>query len=202
MARAQSQANIGGNYYDKYHARNPIARYLMQGFLDAFEELVRIAAPRSAYEVGCGEGELLARLRAMGIDVAGCDIDADAASKARSRVPGVEIQVADLSALAPRRPPVDLIVCCEVLEHVFEPEAALNALEALVSDKLLVSVPREPIWRAMNMARGRYWGAFGNTPGHVNHWSRSGILRLLSRRWHVAETRSPLPWTMALCRRR
>ena len=28
-----------------------------------------------------------------------------------------------------------------------------------------VSVPREPIWRAANMARGKYLGALGNTPG-------------------------------------
>ena len=30
---------------------------------------------------------------------------------------------------------------------------------------LLVSVPREPLWRMLNMARGSYWSALGNTPG-------------------------------------
>ena len=37
---------------------------------------------------------------------------------------------------------------------------------------LLVSVPREPLWRALNMLRGAYWRALGNTPGHLNHWSK------------------------------
>jgi len=61
-------------------------------------------------------------------------------------------------------------------------------------------VPREPIWRILNIARGKYIGDLGNTPGHVNHWSRRGFIDLLSRRFDVVEVRSPLPWTMALCR--
>jgi len=27
-----------------------------------------------------------------------------------------------------------------------------------------VSVPREPLWRMLNMARGAYWKSLGNTP--------------------------------------
>jgi hypothetical protein len=52
------------------------------------------------------------------------------------------------------------------------------------------------------MARGKYLGALGNTPGHLNHWSSEGFLRLLRRRFDVIEMRAPLPWTMALCRLR
>ena len=45
---------------------------------------------------------------------------------------------------------------------------------------LLVSVPREPVWRMVNMARGAYWKDLGNTPGHVNHWSKRSFTRMLS----------------------
>jgi hypothetical protein len=65
---------------------------------------------------------------------------------------------------------------------------------------LLVSVPREPLWRALNLARGAYIAQLGNTPGHVNHWSRGGFGRLLSRYGDVVELRTPFPWTMALVR--
>lgn len=64
------------------------------------------------------------------------------------------------------------------------------------------SVPREPMWRVLEMARGKYPGALGNTPGHVNHWGRASFLELIARRFDVLQTRSPLPWTMVLCRRR
>jgi hypothetical protein len=75
-------------------------------------------------------------------------------------------------------------------------------LAALADPWLIVSVPREPLWRALNLARLRYVRALGNTPGHLSHWSRGGFLRLLESRLAVVEARSPLPWTMALCRAR
>jgi hypothetical protein len=65
---------------------------------------------------------------------------------------------------------------------------------------LLVSVPREPLWRALNMARGAYWRSLGNTPGHVNHWSKPGFVELLERYGTVEDARSPFPWTMLLVR--
>ncbi len=46
---------------------------------------------------------------------------------------------------------------------------------------LLVSVPREPLWRGLNMARGAYIKDLGNTPGHLNHWSRKAFVELLGR---------------------
>jgi hypothetical protein len=64
---------------------------------------------------------------------------------------------------------------------------------------LLVSVPREPLWRALNLARGAYVADLGNTPGHVNHWSRRAFERLLAGYGKV-EIRTPFPWTMALVR--
>jgi hypothetical protein len=65
---------------------------------------------------------------------------------------------------------------------------------------LLVSVPREPLWRALNLARGAYVSHLGDTPGHLNHWSRRSFVRLLSRYGDLTEVRTPLPWTMALVR--
>ena len=65
---------------------------------------------------------------------------------------------------------------------------------------LLVSVPREPLWRVLNMARGAYWRTLGDTPGHLNHWSQRAFVTMLSRYGSVAEVRSPPPWTMVLVR--
>ena len=63
-----------------------------------------------------------------------------------------------------------------------------------------MSVPREPLWRGLNLARGAYLKALGNTPGHVNHWSKRSFAALLGRHGKVVETRSPFPWTMLLVR--
>ncbi len=60
----------------------------------------------------------------------------------------------------------------EVLEHVPDPAAVLAEMFRVASRWVLVSVPREPLWRGLNMARGSYLRDFGNTPGHLNHWSK------------------------------
>jgi hypothetical protein len=39
----------------------------------------------------------------------------------------------------------------------------------------------------------------GNTPGHLNHWTRRGFVSFLESRFEVVSVRTPLPWTMALC---
>jgi SAM-dependent methyltransferase len=94
----------------------------------------------------------------------------------------------------------DLACAIEVLEHVPDPEHTLEEMARCAERHLLVSVPREPLWRMLNMARGAYWSELGNTPGHLNHWSKRSFVRLLSRHGDVVEIRSPFPWTMLLVR--
>jgi hypothetical protein len=65
---------------------------------------------------------------------------------------------------------------------------------------LLVSVPHEPLWRMLNVARGAYLRQLGNTPGHLNHWTQRGFVALLGRYGQIVQTRSPFPWTMLLVR--
>jgi 2-polyprenyl-3-methyl-5-hydroxy-6-metoxy-1,4-benzoquinol methylase len=114
----------------------------------------------------------------------------------------VTFRVADLHDLNPPEAGAELVVCCEVLEHLADPARALALLARLAQPHLIVSVPREPLWRVLNVARGRYWAAMGNTPGHLQHWSARDFLALLEHHVEVREVRTPLPWTMALCRRR
>ena len=70
----------------------------------------------------------------------------------------------------------------------------------VASGYLLVSVPHEPLWRGLNVARGAYVKDLGNTPGHINHWTKRGFVAMLARHGDVIEARSPFPWTMLLVR--
>ena len=93
-------------------------------------------------------------------------------------------------------------MCCEVLEHLPDPDAGLATIARLANPWAIVSVPREPLWRALNVARFKYLGELGNTPGHLNHWSRRSFITFLEGQLEVTEVTAPLPWTMALCRSR
>ena len=198
--------NVAGNYYDKYGSRNPIARKLMDGFLRVFDALSAESHAKTAYEVGCGEGMLSLRLIERGLSAAGSDVEVDIVTEANRRAveqgQGPIFDTRNLFELSPDNVVADLVVCCEVLEHIPSPADAIDHLASLTRSHLLVSVPREPLWRILNMARGKYLRALGNTPGHLNHWSSAQFVDAISRRFEIVEVRKPLPWTMILCRAR
>ncbi|MEM1082235.1 MAG: class I SAM-dependent methyltransferase [Pseudomonadota bacterium] len=195
---------VVGNTYDKYNSNNPIARKLVAGFSAALSDLVNIVAPAEIHEVGCGEGYWTTQWKAQGIDARGSDFSSLVIDLARQNAAAMSLDVAfkaaDIYALDPAVDAAELIVCCEVMEHLDRPTEALEMLTRLARPYLVVSVPREPIWSAMNLARGKYWSDWGNTPGHVQRWSKRAFLDLLEQHVDVLEVRSPLPWTMALCR--
>lgn len=154
-------------------------------------------------EVGVGEGEIAARvraryphLRAVGVDLPDPGLAAQWAAK------GILGACADLVALPFRADTFELVLAIEVLEHVADPDAALGEIARVATGTVLLSVPREPLWRLANIARGRYWRTLGNTPGHVQHWGRAGFARLVSRHLDVTRVTSPLPWTMVAARAR
>ena len=193
-----------GNTFDKYGSQNPVVRRLMSGFHGTLDDLWRHAAPSSVLDVGCGEGvltvqwaERLGDGRVVGIDLEDAKLRAEWTKRER---PNLEFRAEEATRLSFADDEFDLAAAIEVLEHVPEPEATLAEMARVARGHLLVSVPREPLWRGLNMARGAYWRDLGNTPGHVNHWSKRGFVSLLSRYGAVEEARSPFPWTMLLVR--
>jgi 2-polyprenyl-3-methyl-5-hydroxy-6-metoxy-1,4-benzoquinol methylase len=197
-------AQRGGNVYDKYGSSNPVARRLMAGFMSDLDDLVDRTDARDAHEVGCGEGELSIRLARRGIRVRGTDAFPQVLEEARRRASTageqIDFEARPVEELDAERDAAQLVVCCEVLEHLDDPQRALDVLSELARPWLIASVPREPLWRALNLARLTYVAALGNTPGHLNHWSKRGFHQFLGGRFEVVEVRSPVPWTMALCR--
>ncbi len=191
-----------GNTYDKYGSTNPVVRRLMAGFEATLEELFTQAAPGSVLDVGCGEGVLTAQWaqrlgtgRVVGIDLEDPKLRREWDLRRR---PNLEFRAMAAENLPFGEAEFDLAAATEGLEHEPDPEQTLSEMARVARRHLLVSVPREPLWRALNVGRGAYVRQLGNTPGHVNHWSKRGFLRLLERYGDVLEARSPFPWTMVL----
>ena len=198
-----------GNTYDKYGSTNPVVRRLIAGFARDADALLDRAAGAaglaSLLDVGCGEGVLTARWarriapgQVLGVDLDDAGLAAE--WRARSGLENLRFAVMTADALAVADASYELVGATEVLEHVPDPRAALREMVRASSRWLLVSVPHEPLWRMLNVVRGAYLPALGNTPGHLNHWSRAGLIRLLADYGEVTEVRSPFPWTMVLVR--
>jgi 2-polyprenyl-3-methyl-5-hydroxy-6-metoxy-1,4-benzoquinol methylase len=193
-----------GNTFDKYGSTNPVVRRLMARFERMLGELFTLAAPESVLDIGCGEG-VLTEQWARALDtgpVVGTDLEdpklrAQWATRTR---PNLRFEAMAVETLSFADDEFDLVAATEVLEHVADPELALAEMARVARRWLLVSVPHEPLWRILNVARGAYVRDLGNTPGHLNHWTRAGFQGLLSTHGQVVETCSPFPWTMLLVR--
>ena len=190
-----------GNQVDKERMGNPVAQWMVARFDEAFDALVNAIqpGPGSVHEVGCGEGRVSRRLsRRLGVEVRASDFSGRLTTENRARGDvGVRYVERSIYDLDPTEDRADLVVCCEVLEHLERPAEALAALRRLRARCYIFSVPREPLWRVLNVARGKYIAALGNTPGHLHHWSARRLVRFLTGGgFQVEHHRQPLPWTM------
>ena len=194
-----------GNTYNKYGSQNPVVQWIMNGFNNSLSNLIGKAAPKTIHEIGCGEGYWVIRWNHQGIDACGSDFSSQVIELARensleAELPPNTFQQLSIYDVNSDNDSADLIVCCEVLEHLEFPEQGLQALQHIVEQYVILSVPREPIWRVLNMFRGKYFSELGNTPGHIQHWTHSGFVKLVTKYFDIMEVKSPFPWTMILCR--
>jgi ubiquinone/menaquinone biosynthesis C-methylase UbiE len=197
-----ADAVVTGNTYDKYGSSNPLVKKMMANFEDTLDELWKQASPNSILDVGCGEGvlthkwaERLGEGRIVGIDLD--EPELKAAWEHRQR-PNLEYKILEATKLPFADNEFEVATAIEVLEHVPEPASTIAEMGRVAAKYVLVSVPREPLWRGLNMARGSYIKDLGNTPGHVNHWSKRAFVKELSAIGKVVEAKSPFPWTMLL----
>ena len=174
---------VVGTGSDKYETKNPVAQYLLRQFDAGIADLVKIANPDTILEMGCGEGHvtdiLLKNSDAIiqALDISQTIIDIAKNNIDSRRVNFQQLNIYDLA----EKKPVDLVVCCEVLEHLETPEIGLLRLAEKAAPYAIISVPREPIWRMLNFIRGSYCKEFGNSPGHIQHWSQRQFIRFVEQ---------------------
>ncbi len=194
---------VVGTGSDKYETKNPVARYLLKTFDQAVAELAASVSPKAILEVGCGEGHITqvlldhtqAKIHATDLSPTIIDI-----ARGQLNSPRVTFEAKNIADLSSDQHTAPLVICCEVLEHLEDPAQGLAKLAELARPYALMSVPREPLWRILNFLRGAHVKNWGNSPGHIQHWSKKAFLNFVAREFELIEIRSPLPWTITLGR--
>jgi ubiquinone/menaquinone biosynthesis C-methylase UbiE len=185
-------------FTDKYTKTGKVGNLLVRNFFKTIKQLSPSDAT-SVLEVGCGAGYSMEELRTFfkpTTTFSASDIDPELVRLAKEKNPTVDCQTASIYALPYADHSFDCIFCLEVLEHLEHPEKALAELARVSKKYVIASTPREPIWRMLNMMRGKYLRDFGNTHGHINHWSSRTLRNLVARYFDIVEVAKPLPWTM------
>lgn len=186
----------------KYEKSGLIGRKLVDRFFQAARSLLepRLKPGDSILEVGCGAGYSTQRLAAWitGTAFTGADLGFDLLKAAAEKNPGKPFVQESVYSLAHPDKAFDVVIMMEVLEHLDDPGQALVELKRVAGRLVLLSTPREPIWRLLNMVRGKYWSDVGNTPGHVQHWSTTGLVRQVSKDFDLVASATPLPWSILL----
>jgi 2-polyprenyl-3-methyl-5-hydroxy-6-metoxy-1,4-benzoquinol methylase len=190
-----------GPNLNKYLSANLLKQYFINRFLKSIAEIAERCHPKDVLDIGCGEGFII-RCLSMKFDckIAGCDVNKEAITFAKRLNPQAAVFAADIHSL-----PVsdekqhNLVICCEVLEHLDRPLTALREIKRVSSHLCIISVPHEPFFSTMNFLSGNHFWAFGNNPNHVQKWTKDGFRRFLSQELDVLLLKSSLPWLIALC---
>ncbi|MBK6514624.1 MAG: class I SAM-dependent methyltransferase [Polyangiaceae bacterium] len=185
----------------KYRSQNPLQRHLIRRFARAIHAMFVAAGPaKRVVEIGVGEGFLSGYLSEQLPDIEFTGVDADEPSLAglRAKFPRVRAHHGFIEDLSMLSPPYDVVMCCEVLEHVQDPRRALESLASLGAKRLVLSVPHEPFFMLSNLARGKNVARLGNDPEHLHHWSKRAFKSFLEERLDVLQLETSYPWILAL----
>ena len=191
-----------GNFYNKYESNNPIVKILVKNF---FSDLTTIIAPirheiKNAFEIGCGEGYVTSFFNQWGIPIEGADVSARIIEIAKRKYPSINFSVLSIYDLDTISNEYSLVIANEVFEHLSEPDTAIEELKKVTTKYILITVPHEPFFRIANIVRLKYLKDAGNTPGHLNHWSKKSFeLFLASHTLKIITVRCSTLWTIVLC---
>ncbi len=164
------------------HGENPARRYRTRLVLAAVGEAGR--APR-VLDLGCGPGVLAGEIAEAFPEatIVGVDRSREAVTRARALLARGRFFEADLTSEAwplehaELRGFADVATCCEVLEHLDDPGAALRNLRACLAPegRLIVTVPSGPRT------------AFDVLIGHRRHYRADELRALLDREGFTVE---------------
>ncbi len=197
-----------GTWGNKYDTKNPIKKRLLHRFLNAIVQTVASVKDEitTIHEIGCGEGYVTRLIHNTfpKLKIRGTDYAEDIVSIARqeSGSESIDFGVSDIYKLDPQKDSADLVMCCEVMEHLDYPKKALQTIRTLNAKYYLFSVPCEPMWRIMQFFSGNNILSLGNTPGHINHWSPATFGQLISSEFTIVTQKTILPWIIVLAKKK
>jgi 2-polyprenyl-3-methyl-5-hydroxy-6-metoxy-1,4-benzoquinol methylase len=167
--------NVGSLWY---RLLAPIAHYYPTGADEIGASVMFLSEPsRDArvLDIGCGDGEFLARMRDLGWTVEGNDFDPAAVAAARSR--GVKVSVGELTEESYPEAYFDAVTMKHLIEHVYDPSKLLKTVKNLLKPdgKVILLTPNTRSWGHQYFKQD--WRGL-EVPRHIHLFNPSNIEEL------------------------
>ncbi|SRR5258708_4100461 len=182
----------------KHTTQNPVSRFFLNNFRNVLIEQIKHLRPESILDVGAGEGFTLEALRQRKIakKLEGIEYMDEALTLAKKLHPEVHIKKGNIYELPYKANLFDIIICTEVLEHLEEPDKALDELKRVTKKYIIISVPDEPLFTIQRILRGKNVLKLGAHPEHIQHWTSGEFEKFVATKMTIVDAKTPLPWTM------
>jgi SAM-dependent methyltransferase len=132
---------------------------------------------RKLLEIGCGTGDLLVQAQALGFDVRGVEFSPSSAAQANSRLGAALVETGSLETSESARRTFDVVIGCDVLEHVRNPQAFLKTVyECLNPGGVLFLITPSPESLSRKVL-GRHWMEYKTE--HLFYFSKTSLKRIL-----------------------
>ena len=191
---------ITGNYYDKHNSRNPLVKIIMGKFHRDLNLLIKKTNSNNLLDIGCGEGYTSQQiLKENNLKISAVDLDEKMLESAKKIFPEINFSVSSIYKLNFKNETFDCVVATEVLEHLDNPEKGIGEAKRVSKKYCIFSVPNEPYWRMANILRLSYLKNWGNTPGHLQNWTKLQFKNLLKKNFKKVFVKQSTLWNIALC---
>lgn len=191
---------LWSHYMEKYNNNGVVAKYLVDNFYKTIGSIV-VKTPKNwkILEVGCGPGESARRISQLldGQDFEASEFEPRLVDMLIKQNLAYKVRQESVYQLERESKSINCLIMLEVLEHLDDYEKALDEIFRVAKNKVIISVPNEPLWRILNFLRGKYIKDFGNTPGHINHWGKPQLVKLLKKYGSCLKVYKSLPWLIA-----
>ncbi len=208
MKNEESDSYVFGGTDEIYSSSNRMIQWVGNRLTDAVRLLMARINARTLFglNVGCGDGQRLARLAQSGVSrlMVAVEIDPARIGFAKRRYPLCEYVRADIFHLPLKSQIFDYIVATQILEHLTDPASALREIVRVAKPHawIILSVPHEPFFRWGIFVRGKYRHHGGRDPSHVQFWSRAEFRCVIREFVEIREEQwiSTFPWLLYLGR--
>jgi len=177
---------------------------LIDRFHSKITGIVTELDPATLLDSGCGEGFVaeIFQTSMPSLRITGFDFHEPSAALASARNPTGTFGPGDIYDIHHDDNSFDVVCCFEVLEHLHEPEKALQEMTRVAKNAVVFSVPHEPFFCLANAVRGKNWEIRprGSDRDHRNFWSRKAFGQFVATRADIQTLTGSFPWTICVAR--